>query len=176
MPTNILAIFSRSIVFVLTVAALGLSMISCGYKNPDPDSGAAVPQKSNAIGPFQIAFTAAGDYEQTFDAQISQAAGKVEYFIEPIEARRFQVTASQATAYGCDGKSANHTLFWLPDSAQTTGQYLWTGSMAATDATKRGLLLVIFDNLAPCNRLVFSLKLKKIDTLAVDGLPGPLQN
>lgn len=144
--------------FVLMVA---LFLVGCGSPSSEVVSGGQMPEKASPVGPFTIAFDANGNYGHSFDVPISQSEGKVEYKLVQSQYTRFQVASTSANVIGCDSSATNVSLLWRPDDRYDGVELATRGSIHSLDRDRTGSLIVVFGNLGGCQRLRFTVGLKK---------------
>jgi hypothetical protein len=147
---------------VTLTVTLALALTACSvHTSPEEVAPPANNEKTSA-GPYQVAFDATTKtYQHSFEMDINQADGKVEYYVNTPEASEVEFVNTSLKVTGCAAGQVNHQTYWVPDSSTTAAQSIAMGSTFKTRAGVQGTFLHVLRGLTGCSHVSLSTTLKK---------------
>jgi len=138
--------------------------LACSVKQ-----GEVVPAKNHSsgesVGPYDLKITPNenSDIINTFAADIYQAKGRVEFFLNPTLDMRLKLSLSETIVTGCNAENTLVTHYWLRDSNDlNSAKVIREGDVVMADVGKRALLVVAYEGLDGCSKIEYKMVIKDI--------------
>ncbi|MGE3756125.1 MAG: hypothetical protein AB7H97_00120 [Pseudobdellovibrionaceae bacterium] len=142
---------------IIYTFVLMFAVMACTVKAGNKSSN--VPQ-NNDVGPFVINFGGGDSYENSFEKDIHQSEGKVEYFTTPADHGKAKVDELTVTPSGCNESLTKAHLFWSEDASDAVVPLPVNSEFVILE--KKGLVLLVVQGLEGCTKIKVKLKLSKV--------------
>lgn len=141
-----------------------LTVFSC---SPKKEVMNAVPTANeadgSATGPYTVAFDLTSlTYEHSFEVNIQQDSGKVEYFITTDRNESVVVENYSSSVSGCPVEQVKHVVGWFEIEAGPTTAVLKNQSKFQTKRKTKGKVVHLFENLNGCTKIAVTMKLRQL--------------
>lgn len=142
-----------------------IALNACQVKSSTPQSAQPPPPppEKPSAGPYIVIFDNTNNtYHHSFNLNIDQKEGKVEYLITQPDAVKIEMFNTQLSVVGCSASQVTHELFWLPNKNKIEWYYVSIGSVFTTEANAEGTLVHVLKGLDGCQSLTLSTTLKRV--------------